>query len=99
VCRFWPEQHTLAITMEHGDAILAARWLEAMHRLEERASRTEDAGSPSISVFRAPLYVRSPNNGRSRVPATLPMNAAGSHTQPCTLADAMPLKYAPMLQP
>ena len=40
-----------------------------------------------------------PNRGRSRVPSMLPANADGSHTQPCTLPDAMPLKYAPMLQP
>lgn len=44
---------------------------------------------------------RSPakNNGRNRTPTPLPMNAATSHTQPCRLPEAMPLKYAPMLQP
>lgn len=44
---------------------------------------------------------RSPakKNGRSRTPTLLPINAATSHTQPCRLPEAMPLKYAPMLQP
>ena len=39
------------------------------------------------------------NIGRSRVPAMLPMNAATSHSHPCRLPEAMPLKKAPMLQP
>ena len=44
---------------------------------------------------------RSPakNNGRRRTPTLLPINAATSHTQPCRLPEAMPLKYAPILQP
>lgn len=39
------------------------------------------------------------NSGRIRTPTTLPAYAATSHSQPCTLPEAMPLKYAPMLQP
>ena len=38
-------------------------------------------------------------NGRSGTPMALPAKAATSHSQPCRLPDAMPLKYAPMLQP
>src|SRR5579862_2293319 len=45
------------------------------------------------------LYSRSAPLATSLVPTMLPMNAATSHTQPCTLPDAIPLKYAPMLQP
>ena len=41
----------------------------------------------------------SPNSGRSRVPSTLPINAATSQSHPCRLPDTMPLKYAPILQP
>jgi hypothetical protein len=44
-------------------------------------------------------YVPSPNPRRNRVPNALPAKAATSHTQPCRLPEAMPLKYAPMLQP
>jgi hypothetical protein len=40
-----------------------------------------------------------PKYGRNRVPSTLPANAVTPHTQPCTLAEAIPLKYPPMLQP
>ena len=44
-------------------------------------------------------YIRSPNTGRIRVPTPFPANAAANHNQPCTLEEAMPLKYAPILQP
>ena len=44
-------------------------------------------------------YIRSPNTGRIRVPTPFPINAAANHNQPCTLEEAMPLKYAPILQP
>lgn len=30
---------------------------------------------------------------------TFPAKADANHAQPCTLDEAMPLKYAPMLQP
>src|SRR6185503_16026770 len=45
------------------------------------------------------VYAPSPNPRRNRVPNMLPANAATSQTQPCRLPEAMPLKYAPMLQP
>ena len=41
----------------------------------------------------------NPNSGRRRGPRMLPAKAAISQSQPCRLPDAMPLKYAPMLQP
>jgi hypothetical protein len=55
------------------------------------------------SAPREPTYLLDqrdkPKSGRRRVPANVPTSAAASHTQPCTLPDAMPPKYAPMLQP
>ena len=39
------------------------------------------------------------NQGRRRTPTLLPINAATNHNQPCRLPEAMPLKYAPILQP
>jgi len=49
----------------------------------------------SIHAQHAAGFRRStsrPNSGRSRVPTTLPRNAATSQSQPCRLPDKMPLK-------
>ena len=51
------------------------------------------------NLFEDRHQTRMPNAGRSRVPTALPANAATNHSHPCRLVDAMPLKYAPMLQP
>src|SRR5262245_5792009 len=63
--------------------------------------RLEIGGTPGAHVapFKGENHTRRPNHGRRRVPSMLPANADANHTQPCTLDDAMPLKYAPMLHP
>jgi hypothetical protein len=71
------------------------------------ASRGRLQERPSLPAFLAgrPQHAErvrsttSPNGGRSHVPTTFPANAAISQSQPCRLPDAIPLKYAPMLQP
>ncbi len=86
------------------------RWLQILSWL--RVSANGDWGAKDLRIaedFRGfssrassalPFgYIRSPNTGRIRVPTPFPINAAANHNQPCTLEEAMPLKYAPILQP
>ncbi len=63
--------------------------------------RIEIRGAPRthLAALEGQGHTRRPNQGRSLVPTMLPANAAANHTHPCTLDEAMPLKYAPMLQP
>ena len=63
-----------------------------------------DCAGQDLRMSQQPLNAsgrRSPakNIGRRRTPTLLPINAATNQTQPCRLPEAMPLKYAPMLQP
>lgn len=52
-----------------------------------------------LMEHRQARYKSSPNQGLIRMPSTLPAKAATSHSQPCRLDEATPLKNAPMLHP
>jgi hypothetical protein len=101
---FRANQHTLGTKTDHNTFGLSGGGLRIPvcgQRIVIARTRCWWRTSNRESRLRIPpdCQMRSPNNGLRRVPAMLPTNAAGSHTQPCTLPDAMPLKYAPMLQP
>jgi hypothetical protein len=62
-------------------------------------ARTSEQTEPLLLVSASGVQTRSPKKGRILVPIPLPAKAAANQTQPWTLDEAMPLKYAPMLQP
>jgi hypothetical protein len=77
-------------TSRPREAIPQRASVTGAYYLDGRATQQRD---------RAVRSTPRPKVGLSQVPRMLPAKAEGSHSQPCRLPEAMPLKYAPMLQP